>query len=92
MDHNQDRLTAFRENRARTNILSKEVQHLQEEKSKQVSRGPSLALGSAQPGSTLLPSPLLQASEPRQPRAKVASWPCFLCADFTTEQRAGREF
>ncbi|KAM7334727.1 hypothetical protein ACRRTK_008047 [Alexandromys fortis] len=35
MDHNQDRLTAFRENRARTNILSKEVQHLQEEKSKQ---------------------------------------------------------
>lgn len=37
MDHNQDRLTAFRENRARTNILSKEVQHLQEEKSKQVS-------------------------------------------------------
>ncbi|XP_051038257.1 leucine-rich repeat-containing protein 45 isoform X2 [Phodopus roborovskii] len=35
MDHNQDRLTAFRENQARTNILSKEVQHLQEEKSKQ---------------------------------------------------------
>lgn len=37
MDHNQDRLTAFRENQARTKILSKEVQHLQEEKSKQVS-------------------------------------------------------
>eukprot|EP00072_Mus_musculus_P053572 XP_006533203.1 PREDICTED: leucine-rich repeat-containing protein 45 isoform X5 [Mus musculus] len=35
MDHNQDRLTAFRENQARTKILSKEVQHLQEEKSKQ---------------------------------------------------------
>lgn len=35
MDHNQDRLTAFRENKAHTNILSKEVQHLQEEKSKQ---------------------------------------------------------
>ncbi|CAO2646426.1 Leucine-rich repeat-containing protein 45 [Lemmus lemmus] len=35
MDHNQDLLTAFRENKARTNILSKEVQHLQEEKSKQ---------------------------------------------------------
>ncbi|XP_035293919.1 leucine-rich repeat-containing protein 45 isoform X2 [Cricetulus griseus] len=35
MDHNQDRLTAFWENQARTNILSKEVQHLQEEKSKQ---------------------------------------------------------
>ncbi|XP_059128289.1 leucine-rich repeat-containing protein 45 isoform X2 [Peromyscus eremicus] len=35
MDHNQDRLTAFRENQARTNILNKEVQHLQEEKSKQ---------------------------------------------------------
>lgn len=37
MDHNQDRLTAFRENQTRTKILSKEVQHLQEEKSKQVS-------------------------------------------------------
>ncbi|XP_034363522.1 leucine-rich repeat-containing protein 45 [Arvicanthis niloticus] len=35
MDHNQDRLTAFRENQTRTKILSKEVQHLQEEKSKQ---------------------------------------------------------
>ncbi|XP_036051157.1 leucine-rich repeat-containing protein 45 isoform X3 [Onychomys torridus] len=35
MDHNQDRLTAFRENQARATILSKEVQHLQEEKSKQ---------------------------------------------------------
>ncbi|XP_028709490.1 leucine-rich repeat-containing protein 45 isoform X2 [Peromyscus leucopus] len=35
MNHNQDRLTAFRENQARTNILNKEVQHLQEEKSKQ---------------------------------------------------------
>lgn len=45
MDHNQDRLAAFRENRARTTILSKEVQHLQEEKSKQVSPVPSLALG-----------------------------------------------
>ena len=37
MDHNQDRITAFRENQTRTKILSKEVQHLQEEKSKQVS-------------------------------------------------------
>lgn len=37
MDHNHDRFTAFRENQARTKILSKEVQHLQEEKSKQVS-------------------------------------------------------
>lgn len=35
MDHNQDRITAFRENQTRTKILSKEVQHLQEEKSKQ---------------------------------------------------------
>ncbi|XP_008826539.1 leucine-rich repeat-containing protein 45 isoform X2 [Nannospalax galili] len=35
MDHNQDRHTAFQENQARTSILSKEVQHLQEEKSKQ---------------------------------------------------------
>lgn len=42
MDHNQDRLTAFRENQARTSILSKEVQHLQEEKSKQVSTAPLL--------------------------------------------------
>ncbi|XP_077611824.1 leucine-rich repeat-containing protein 45 isoform X2 [Crocuta crocuta] len=35
MDHNQDRQTAFRENRARTRVLSKEVRHLHEEKSKQ---------------------------------------------------------
>lgn len=35
MDHNQDRETTFRENRARTRVLSKEVRHLQEEKSKQ---------------------------------------------------------
>ncbi|XP_029782960.1 leucine-rich repeat-containing protein 45 [Suricata suricatta] len=35
MDHNQDRQTTFRENQARTRLLSKEVQHLQEEKSKQ---------------------------------------------------------
>ncbi|KAB1265966.1 Leucine-rich repeat-containing protein 45 [Camelus dromedarius] len=35
MDHNQDRQTAFRENQARTHVLSKEVQHLREEKSKQ---------------------------------------------------------
>ncbi|XP_042525961.1 leucine-rich repeat-containing protein 45 [Dipodomys spectabilis] len=35
MDHNQDRHTAFQENTARTHILSKEVQHLQEEKSRQ---------------------------------------------------------
>lgn len=48
MNHNQDRLTAFRENQARTNILNKEVQHLQEEKSKQVSVVPSLALDCSQ--------------------------------------------
>uniref|UniRef100_A0A2K5CD70 Leucine-rich repeat-containing protein 45 n=1 Tax=Aotus nancymaae TaxID=37293 RepID=A0A2K5CD70_AOTNA len=35
MDHNQDRLTTFQENRARTHVLSREVQHLREEKSKQ---------------------------------------------------------
>ncbi|XP_049491407.1 leucine-rich repeat-containing protein 45 isoform X2 [Panthera uncia] len=35
MDHNRDRQTTFRENQARTHVLSKEVQHLQEEKSKQ---------------------------------------------------------
>ncbi|XP_012888549.1 PREDICTED: leucine-rich repeat-containing protein 45, partial [Dipodomys ordii] len=35
MDHNQDRRTAFQENTARTHVLSKEVQHLQEEKSRQ---------------------------------------------------------
>uniref|UniRef100_A0A8C5JYX2 Leucine rich repeat containing 45 n=1 Tax=Jaculus jaculus TaxID=51337 RepID=A0A8C5JYX2_JACJA len=35
MDHNQDRRTTFQENQARTHILSKEVQYLQEEKSKQ---------------------------------------------------------
>ncbi|XP_008574499.1 PREDICTED: leucine-rich repeat-containing protein 45 isoform X1 [Galeopterus variegatus] len=35
MDHNQDRHTTFRENQARTHVLSKEVQHLREEKSKQ---------------------------------------------------------
>uniref|UniRef100_A0A8C9KEY8 Leucine rich repeat containing 45 n=1 Tax=Panthera tigris altaica TaxID=74533 RepID=A0A8C9KEY8_PANTA len=38
MDHNRDRQTTFRENQARTHVLSKEVQHLQEEKSKQVRR------------------------------------------------------
>lgn len=37
MDHNQDREATLRENRARTRVLSKEVRHLQEEKSKQVS-------------------------------------------------------
>lgn len=48
MDHNQDRLTAFRENQTRNKILSKEVQHLQEEKSKQVSAltNPGLAASS----------------------------------------------
>ncbi|XP_053424205.1 leucine-rich repeat-containing protein 45 isoform X3 [Nycticebus coucang] len=35
VDHNQDRHTTFRENQARTHVLSKEVQHLREEKSKQ---------------------------------------------------------
>ncbi|KAM5272705.1 leucine-rich repeat-containing protein 45 [Ctenodactylus gundi] len=35
MAHNQDRHTAFRESQARTHVLSKEVQHLQEQKSKQ---------------------------------------------------------
>ncbi|XP_003786096.1 leucine-rich repeat-containing protein 45 [Otolemur garnettii] len=35
MDHNQDRHTTFQENQARTHVLSKEVQHLREEKSKQ---------------------------------------------------------
>ncbi|XP_034496379.1 leucine-rich repeat-containing protein 45 isoform X6 [Ailuropoda melanoleuca] len=35
MDHNQERQTTSRENRARTHVLSKEVQHLQEEKSRQ---------------------------------------------------------
>ncbi|XP_012511846.1 PREDICTED: leucine-rich repeat-containing protein 45 [Propithecus coquereli] len=35
VDHNQDRHTTFRESQARTHILSKEVQHLREEKSKQ---------------------------------------------------------
>lgn len=37
MDHNQDREATLRENQARTRVLSKEVRHLQEEKSKQVS-------------------------------------------------------
>ncbi|XP_004639523.2 leucine-rich repeat-containing protein 45 [Octodon degus] len=35
MDHNQEQHTAFQENQARTHILSREVQHLQKEKSKQ---------------------------------------------------------
>ncbi|XP_033294664.1 leucine-rich repeat-containing protein 45 isoform X6 [Orcinus orca] len=35
MDHNQDRQTAFRESQARAHVLSKEVRHLREEKSKQ---------------------------------------------------------
>ncbi|KAL2764511.1 leucine-rich repeat-containing protein 45 [Daubentonia madagascariensis] len=35
VDHNQDRHTTFQENQARTHILSKEVRHLREEKSKQ---------------------------------------------------------
>lgn len=35
MEHNQDREATVRENRARTRVLSKEVQHLREEKSKQ---------------------------------------------------------
>ncbi|XP_006145675.1 leucine-rich repeat-containing protein 45 isoform X1 [Tupaia chinensis] len=35
MDHNQNRRTAFQEAQARTRVLSKEVQHLREEKSKQ---------------------------------------------------------
>lgn len=35
MDHNQDREATLRENRARTRVLSKEVRHLREEKSKQ---------------------------------------------------------
>lgn len=37
MDHNQDREATLRENQARTRVLSKEVRHLREEKSKQVS-------------------------------------------------------
>lgn len=36
MDHNRDRQATFRESRARTHVLSKEVRHLREEKSKQV--------------------------------------------------------
>lgn len=39
MDHNQDREATFRENQARARVLSKEVRHLQEEKSKQVRTG-----------------------------------------------------
>ncbi|XP_078231116.1 leucine-rich repeat-containing protein 45 isoform X8 [Callithrix jacchus] len=35
MGHNQDRLTTLKENHARTHVLSREVQHLREEKSKQ---------------------------------------------------------
>nr|XP_012632680.1 leucine-rich repeat-containing protein 45 isoform X3 [Microcebus murinus] len=35
VDHNQDRQATFRESQARTHVLSKEVQHLREEKSKQ---------------------------------------------------------
>lgn len=35
MEHNQDREATVRENRARTRVLSREVRHLQEEKSKQ---------------------------------------------------------
>ncbi|XP_024902951.1 leucine-rich repeat-containing protein 45 isoform X2 [Pteropus alecto] len=35
MDHNQDREATLRENQARTRVLSKEVRHLREEKSKQ---------------------------------------------------------
>lgn len=43
MDHTQEREATFRENQARTRVLSKEVRHLQEEKSKQVRTGPPLA-------------------------------------------------
>lgn len=89
MDHNQDRITAFRENQTRTKILSKEVQHLQEEKSKQVR-----ALTNPELAAFFLPSPcgrsILQASVPRLARAKVASWPYLLYADFTSELRANR--
>ncbi|XP_034881635.1 leucine-rich repeat-containing protein 45 isoform X3 [Mirounga leonina] len=35
MDHNQERQTTSRENQARTHVLSKEVKHLREEKSRQ---------------------------------------------------------
>ncbi|XP_054449266.1 leucine-rich repeat-containing protein 45 [Pteronotus mesoamericanus] len=35
MDHNQDRQATFRKNRAHTRVLSEEVRHLREEKSKQ---------------------------------------------------------
>lgn len=44
MDHNQERQTTSRENRARTHVLSKEVQHLQEEKSRQVGTALPLTL------------------------------------------------
>lgn len=36
MDRNRERQTTSRENQARAHVLSKEVQHLQEEKSRQV--------------------------------------------------------
>lgn len=47
MDHNQDREATVRENRARTRVLSKEVRHLREEKSKQVSTVPPDSPGPA---------------------------------------------
>lgn len=42
MDRNQDRQATVRESQARAHILSKEVQHLREEKSKQVRTRPPL--------------------------------------------------
>lgn len=48
MDHNQDREATLRENQARTRVLSKEVRHLREEKSKQVRTMPPLATASPQ--------------------------------------------
>lgn len=74
MGHSQDRLTTFQENQARTHVLSKEVQHLREEKSKQVRMAPSLTLKllvAGGPGHVLPPSapwsahlPFLGAAEP----------------------------
>lgn len=60
MDHNQDRQTVFRESQARAQVLSKEVRHLREEKSKQVRTMLPLAAGPC-------PVPAVWTKSPPQP-------------------------
>lgn len=77
MDHNQDRQTVFRESQARAQVLSKEVRHLREEKSKQVrtmlplTAGPHPALAVwTEPLSAPMPRP---SSLPLSPGASPRS-------------------